>query len=156
MAVPHADFNDTAIAVVTLDLPVISIEKRVEGGNDDTAWNLPAVLLTDDIVELAVSNEIHAPVSVRIGSGSLDERDRATSRLRMFSEVKALCQHEPPHIAGRDFVAATCIFFRRSLRLTSLNIAIEPASKQIGAVHGVPDKGVVGNRDFAVGHGREF
>ena len=51
---------------------MIGIEKRVEGGNDDTAWNLPAVLLTDDIVELAVSNEIHVPVSVRIGSGSSD------------------------------------------------------------------------------------
>jgi len=151
-AVPCAYFDDTAVAFVTLNLPVIGIGKRVEGGNDNTVWNRPAVLLTDDIVELAVSNEIHAPVSVRVGSGSSDERDRATPRLRMFGEVKAVCQDEAARIAGRGFVAATYRFFRRSLRLASLNIAIEPASKQIGAVHGVPDKAVVGSRSFVVRH----
>jgi len=51
-------------------------------------------------------------------------------------------------------VPATRIVFGRSLRLTSLNVAIKTFPKQIGAVHCVPDKVVVRNRVCGVGHGR--
>ena len=69
-------------------------------------------------------------------------------------EVKAVGQYEPPGISASGFVAATQIFFGRTLRLASLDVAIEAAPKQIGAVRGIPDKVVVGDRNFAVGHGR--
>ena len=156
MAVARADFDDAAVKAEIVDLPVIRFGKSLEGGNDDRAWNVPAVLLADNIIELAVGNLVNAPVSACVGNGPTDERDRTTPRFGMVGEVNAVSEHDPTRIAGRGFVAATCIFFRRPLRLASLNIAIEPASKQIGAVHGVPDKAVAGKRNFAVGHGREF
>jgi hypothetical protein len=71
----------------------------------------------------------------------------------MVGEVNAVSEHDPTRIAGRGFIPATCIFFGRSIRLATLDIAIESAAKEIGAVHGIPDKAVVGSRNSAVGHG---
>jgi hypothetical protein len=56
MAVARTDFDDAAVEPETIELPVIAICKGIEGGNDDRAWNVPAVLLADNIIELAVCN----------------------------------------------------------------------------------------------------
>jgi hypothetical protein len=147
MAIPRADFDDAALDAETVHLPVIGLGKSLEGGNNDTARNVAAVLLADNIIELAVSHEVDAAASVHVGSSSPDECDRGAPRFGTLGEVKAVRQHEPPRIAGSGFVPATRIFFCRSLRLASLDIAIETAPKQIGAVRGVPDKTVVGSRN---------
>jgi len=156
MTVPGADFDDAAVKAETVDLPVIGLGKRLNGGNEDAARNVPAVLLADNIIELAVSDQVHTAVSARVGNRSPDERDRAAPGFGTIGEVKAVGQHEPPRITGSGFIPATRIFFGRSIRLASLDIAIEAPPEQVGAVHGVPDKAVAGNRNSAVSHDREL
>jgi hypothetical protein len=58
----------------------------------------------------------------------------------MVGEIKAVSEHDPTRIAGRGFIPATCIFLGRSIRLATLDITIEAAPKEIGAVHGMPDR----------------
>jgi hypothetical protein len=52
----------------------------------------------------------------------------------MVGQVKAVSEHDPTRIAGRGFIPATCIFLGRSIRLATLDITIEAAPKEIGAV----------------------
>jgi hypothetical protein len=57
-------------------------------------------------------------------------------------------------VARVRFVAATRIGPRRSLRLSSLDIAIKTFPKKIGAVSGVPDEVIFGDGWLAGCHGR--
>jgi hypothetical protein len=50
MAVPRAYFDDAGVEAELLGLPVIGIGKSVKRGNNDSARNVAAVLLADDIV----------------------------------------------------------------------------------------------------------
>jgi hypothetical protein len=70
----------------------------------------------------------------------------------MVGEVKAVSEHAPTRIVRKGFIPATCIFLGRSILLANEDIAIEVVSKEIGAVHGIPDKAVVRSRNSAVGH----
>jgi len=111
MAVPRAYFDDAGIEAELLDLPVIGIGKSVKRGNNDSARNVAAVLLADDIVELAIRNEVHSAVSACIGNGSPDERNRAAPRFGTVGKVKAVREHNPTRIPGSSSVPATHIVF---------------------------------------------
>ena len=80
MTVPGADFDDAAVEVEIVDLPVIRLGKTLEGGNHDGARNVLAVLLEDNIMELAVSDQVDGTVRQRVGNRPPDECDRATPR----------------------------------------------------------------------------
>jgi hypothetical protein len=49
----------------------------------------------------------------------------------MVGEVKAVREYDPTRIAGRGFIPATCISLGRSIRPSTLDIAIEAAPKEI-------------------------
>lgn len=65
----------------------------LEGGNDDPAQNVAAVLLEDNIIKRVVSYQIHAAMSARAGNGSPDVQpaNPAKNERRIGVLISAYC-----------------------------------------------------------------
>jgi hypothetical protein len=151
--VPRTNFDDAGVESVIRDLPVIGIGKSFKRRNNDRARNVATVFLADYIVELAICDQVHSPISARVGNGSPNECNRTTPRFGSFGKVEAVGEHNSTRIPGTSSVPATCIGARRSCGLASLNVAIKASTKQVGAVRCIPYEVVVRNGVSVGAHG---
>jgi hypothetical protein len=103
------DFHQPPIKPDSGDLPLNCPGQFLKGRDDDVARNASSILLADDIVELSISNEVHAGVSAGVRWRGANECNGATPRIGAVGEIELMSQLDLPVGARRGFVAATGI-----------------------------------------------
>ena len=140
----HADFHHAAVEAEAGDQPFGRTGEVFIRRDDDIAGNPAAVFLPDNVVELAVSDEVHAGISCRSGRGAPDEGNRAAPTIRVIGEIQLMRKHDWPVAPRSASVAAAGVSLRGACWRPTADIAIETGTEKIGSVARVPHEMVIG------------
>jgi len=145
MLILHSGLDETAVKADSSDFPLVALGQVLVGRHDHIARNSLSIFLPDYVVELAIGDKVHAGKRYRVGCNWADEANRAVPCVRVIGKEEFMTESDWTVGAGGRFVAATRISPCRSLRLSSLDVAIKTFPKKIGAVSGVPDEVIFGD-----------
>ncbi len=154
MLILRSGLDETAVKADSGDFPLVALRQVLVGRHDHIARNSLSIFLPDYVVELAIGNKVHAGKRYRVGCNWADEANRAVPCVRVIGKEEFMTESDWTVGEGVRFVAATRISPCRSLRLSSLDVAIKTFPKKIGAVSGVPDEVIFGDGWVAGCHGR--